>query len=163
MFCVLPAHRSRIREGGWVLWFRTIEVIGKKTLKTATFIKIRDASLRIAALVLAAADFINFLFALFGVPPPSALLNLFKTNNWPSVMGTLLCIMMAIFSVIALLYYLNAFLRKKTWWVSLIVILVAAAIPPLDWFKVFDWITAPFSSSPTPHTSTNTVLRNVIM
>lgn len=124
-------------------------------LKTATIIRIRDTFLRIAALVLAAADFINFLFALFGVPPPSALLRLFKTNNWPSALGILLCMMMAIFSVIAVLYYLNAFLRKKPWWVSLIVLLVAAAIPPLDWFRIFDWITAPFSSSPTPATSTN--------
>jgi hypothetical protein len=131
-------------------------------LKTATFIQIRDTFLRITALVLAAADFINFFFALFGVPPPHALLRLFKTTNWPSVLGTLLCMMMAIFSVIALLYYLNSFLRKKPWWISLIVLLLAAAIPPLDWFKVFAWITAPFSSSPTPHTSTNTALTNVI-
>jgi len=131
-------------------------------LKPTTIIKIRDAFLRMTALLLAAADFINFFFALFGVPPPSALLRLFKTNNWPSMLGTLLCMMMAIFSVIALLYYLNAFLRKKPWWVSLIVLLVAAAIPPLDWFRIFDWITSPFSSSPTPATSTNTALTNVI-
>jgi hypothetical protein len=134
----------------------------EKTLKTNTFIRIRDTFLRITALVFAAADFINFLFALFGVPPPSALLRLFKNTNWPSALGTLLCMMMAIFSVIALLYYLNSFLRKKPWWVSLIVLLVAAAIPPLDWFKVFDWITAPFSSAPTPPTSTNAALTNVI-
>ena len=134
----------------------------EKTLKTETFIRIRDTFLRITALVLAAADFINFFFALFGAPPPSALPHLFKTANWPSVLGTLLCMMMAIFSVIALLYYLNAFLRKKPWWVSLIVILVAAAIPPIDWFGIFDWITSPFSSSPAPHTSTNTALTNLI-
>jgi hypothetical protein len=135
----------------------------KNTLKVTTSIWIRDTFLRIAALVLAAADIINFFFALFGVPPPSALLHLFKTSNWPSALGILLCMMMAIFSVIAVLYYLNAFLRKKPWWVSLIVLLVAAAIPPLDWFRIFDWITAPFSSSPTPATSTNAVLKNVIV
>lgn len=135
----------------------------ENTLKVTTSIWIRDTFLRIAALVLAAADIINFFFALFGVPPPSAILNLFKTNNWPSALGILLCMMMAIFSVIAVLYYLNAFLRKKPWWVSLIVLLVAAAIPPLDWFRIFDWITAPFSSSPTPATSTNAALKNVIV
>jgi ABC-type phosphate/phosphonate transport system permease subunit len=134
----------------------------EKILKTATIIQIRDTFLRITALVLATADFINLLFALFGVPPPHALLRLFKTTHWPSVLGTLLCMIMAIFSIIALLLYLNSFLRKKPWWVSLIVILVTAAIPPIDWFGIFDWITSPFSSSPTPHTSTNTALTNVI-
>jgi hypothetical protein len=134
----------------------------ENTLKTATFIKIRDTFLRITALVLAAADFINFFFALFRVPPPSTLLHLFKTSHWLSALGTLLCMMMAIFSVIALLVYLNAFLRKKPWWVSLIVILVAAAIPPIDWFRIFDWITSPFSSPPIPPTSTNAGLTNVI-
>jgi len=134
----------------------------ESTLKTTTVIKIRDVFLRITALVLAAADLINFFFALFRVPPLSALLQLFKTSHWLSALGTLLCMMMAILSVIALLLYLNAFLRKKPWWASLIVIFVAAAIPPVDWFKVFDWIISPFSSSPAPHTSTNEVLKKMI-
>ena len=127
-----------------------------------TFIHIRDTFLRITALVLAAADFINFFFALFRVPQPASLLHLFKTSHWLSLLGTLLCIVIAIFSVFTVLFYLNSFLRKKPWWASLIVILVAAAIPPIDWFGIFDWITSPFSSSPAPHTSTNTALTNLI-
>ena len=128
-------------------------------MKKLTFLWVRDVSLRAIALVLAASDFIMLYACLFVRDTPNVIIHPLATANWPCLFGTIIGIMMMLFSTIASLLFLNSFLRNRRWWASLIVIIVSVAIP-FDWPLFGYWFT---SKSPTPSINTNEKFRDIIL